>query len=300
LEATRGPATRTLKVSAINVAFQRKRLHRPESYALLLQRLAALNRAIKYHGDRRLLLSSTFEDDRDDKRLFGVFDRFTDIDAFNWYNRRANRAATRAERARITVPPEMRANYRGYYFLFDLRRHLLVFPIYDAGPALSARQVQYVIEELVSDERIAEEFGPVAVSIVQEPEALETILGEPQLLTLSIEINRPNASLGGLDDDYEDQMDTLQASQYRVELVADESGSLKPDDAVRKTASVALQNGVVNAKVVRNSRIAYISTEDRPVAQTEIYSPRETDILGAFRNVTASLLKRIAAIRPNR
>jgi Domain of unknown function (DUF4747) len=294
VEAGRRARDRRLRVNALNIAIQSRERQNRDSYRELFTALVNLNIGVRYQGDRRLLLSSVWEDETDHDRLIGILDRFTDIDAFNWYNREHRRAATREERANINVPDEMRANYRGFYILFDLRVHLMTFAAYEASAALSARNVAYVFDQLVQHPSIVERFGSVTVSIQQEPAALERILDAPNLRYLSIEIYRPNANLGRLDRDWEDQMDAMRAKKLRHELTADDRDGLRPNREVREAADLALSNGVVEGRVVENGLAETISTQDYPVAETIIYNPDEESPLRAFLRASAHLLHRLA------
>lgn len=296
MEAGRRARNRRLRVNALNIAIQDGELQHRASYRELFTSLVELNIGVRYQGDRRLLLASAWEDETDHDRLIGILDRFTDIEAFNWYNREQRRAATREEREDINVPEQMRANYRGFYVLFDLRLHLMTFTAYEASASLSARNVAYVFQQLVQHPSIVQRFGSVTVSIQQEPAALERILDAPNLRYLSIEIYRPNANLGRLDRDWQDQMDAMRAKKLREELTADDRDGLRPSREIRDAAEVALSNGVVEGRVVENGLAETISTEDYPVAQTVVYNPDEESPLRAFIRASAHLVHRLAEL----
>ena len=240
-----------------------------------------------------MLLSLCFDDETDDKRMFGVVDRFTDISSYRWYNRNTRQAATVEERASIRIPPEMRANYRGYYVLLDTRSHLLVFPTYEAATAISPRQALNFFRELVEREKIMKRFGTIAVNIAQEPAALDRILNAPQLRYLELEVHRPNASLGALDEDFHEEMDAIRASKFRWEAVADERGGLKPDAKLRKAAKIALTNGVVRGRVHENGITQPVSTEHYPVDQTIVYSEDSETRVAAMRRAASSIVRRL-------
>ncbi|HWT04367.1 MAG TPA: DUF4747 family protein [Xanthomonadales bacterium] len=296
VKKARKSRVRRMKVSALNIAIQDRDLQKAASYRDLFIALAGLNEAVRYQGESRLLLSGVWEDENDDHRMLGVLDRFTDLDAFQWYNRDARRLATPEERATITVPAAMRANYRAFYVLLDLRKHKLVFLSYEASTSLSAKQVAFVFRHLLENPHIFERFGSVGVSIMQEPAALDRILNAPNLRYLSIEVNKPNGSFGGLDEDFEDQMEALQAKRLKYEVVADDRGSIQPDETIRKAAAVALSDGVVEGRIFENGITEPISTQQYPVSETITYSPDNEPQLSAFKRAASIILGRLAKV----
>lgn len=280
----------SLYVSALNIALSDGQRHKPQQYVDLFKALFKLQLPVNIQGDRYLTVGSMYEENED--IITGVLDRYTEIEAEAWYNRAQRRRATREEMGRIIVPDDMAANLQDFFYLFDARKHRLIFLSSQGNKRLTAGQAQKFIMELTSQKKILRGFGSVAVSVEQAPESLERILKADQLRYLSITINRPN-SFGVADRDFERRLERLRASRERSELWADDSGGLSVDSPTKKAAQAALSNGHVEAKLYEDGVINPVSTEDMPIRERQEFDAKKVSPVAAFRKAAATLLQRI-------
>ncbi|MDB5070242.1 MAG: hypothetical protein JWM87_1353 [Candidatus Eremiobacteraeota bacterium] len=282
-------------VNALNVAFENKSLqNRREKYRELLVDLYELNKAVQVRGEERLLLGSVEPAPENGGNLFiGSIDRFTDIDAFAWYNRQRRRPASRKEREAIEIPPSMRANYKQFPILFDIASHRLVFLSKDGKLHLSARQVRLLISTLVERASVKAEYGNISVNIEQRPTAIENILSYDHIRKLSITLTRPNDTLGVLKAQFLNDLDHMRAGRADVIITADSSNRLKPNKDLRNLARSAASDGEVKARVLENGRTREVSSTDFPVEVSAQYSAKNEQI-SAFIRAAKRLLRMVA------
>jgi hypothetical protein len=248
---------------------------------------------VPLRGERHMAIGSLDEDEADNSIQRGVLYGITSIDELAWFNVAKHRPASEAERNRISVPADMAANYREYDYEFHSKLHRLVFLTREGKLRVSAMQVRYVFERLCKERQIVERFGDVSVSIEQEPEKLAAILDADDLRALSILVRRPNAGLGGFDEDFEARLVKIGASQAQADYKAATGDRLKPDAPIRQAAKVALSDGVVTATIRADGVTEEVSTENFPIVETVTYNPAKENRLLALRRAAEKIINRI-------
>jgi hypothetical protein len=273
----------SVTVNAINLAFEAPaRRNKVESYRELIESLYGLDIQPRVHGETHMTISfvANYQERKD--TMYGYLARFTNIDEYRWFNAEQRRAATPEERANILVPPQMRANYTELPFLFDLKLHRVVFVVRAGQHALSIGNVASMFTQLTNARGIREEYGKIAVSVEQAPEAVSEMLRDPTLRELEILIRRPNDTFGDLEEHVMKDLEGVSAAEAEVIVRADDSHRLRPNAQIRRLARVAGSNGYVKAKVIRQGRLRQVSSENYPIAATQVYSPKRLHLFGAF------------------
>ncbi len=282
---------RSLIACALNIVFiDTKRQNKPDEYKALFKALFDLKEQVNVYGDRWMAIGSSIP--RGETTLLGVLDRFMEIDEERWYNRFQRRPATEKEMGRIVVPEDMAANLQDFFYMFDAVNHRLAFLALEGSRSLSASQTLKFFSILCSDSRIRERFGSVAVNIESEPSSVERILSSKHLRYLSVTLSRPN-SIGMHDEPFDQKLTNWRASKERVELWADDEGSLNPPEELRQAARVAVSNGTVIGKVLEDNVVETLSTEQHPIRERRQYDPNTTNALEVFLVAGAALIEKI-------
>lgn len=270
--------------------------HSPATYGRFIGALYKLKRAVKIRGERYGIISLLDRSESDDDVYTGVITTFTMVDAKSkWFDLSSLQEASEEATRRIVIPPGLYPNPKAFYFLFDLRQHRIYFQHYTEGDVLTPGSAYRIFATLANDRQIVEKFGEAKITIVQSTRGLEQLLSLPVLKEIRITILRPNPDVFA--DDFEARiaahLEQTRSRKFEVTYQAEQGGSLKPDDDIRRVGEYALETGRVAVKGRNQQGRVEQSTDQFPDILTDRYDPDEESDQQAFRRLVGRRRRRL-------
>ena len=248
-------------------------------YSKLLTDAFKERKEFRARGDQYLILQSVqpYPSKKECKFLIGKIARFTTIDPkLPWFNFKTNDQAVNEDLSELNIPPFLRANYAGFYYVFDFKKHRLAFEIDNGETTLSPMLVKNYFERLFELNTIVQKYGEVDVNIIHDDEKLKDILEMHSLQKLEFEINRPNP-----DDNQSDytevinRLNSLHAKRLDVSIKAIKGQSIKPDAEIKKYARIAADNGEVRGDGYdERGKKLELSTQEHPKEESGFHDPK--------------------------
>ena len=248
------------------------------TYHALFMDLAKQDKFIKVRGDEFAYITScvpVVEGDVESD-LTGEIHKFLEIDRKGWENLQSRKTASAKDLAQIVIPDHLKPNSERFRYIFFTREHKLVFQMKGEKRTISHKKIETLLNELLKGESIVKKYPLVNVTIETEPHALDQIWKLSKLLTLTIEVNRPNPDGFGADAErwVAHLLQAQGASRQIIKLNAAPNESLKPNEENTKLAEAASSNGKVQAtgRDERNKAVN-IDTSEHPATQEYYYDP---------------------------
>lgn len=241
---------RTILVSALNVAMHRP--HSPQRYVDLFK--AAFNAGQFFQqGEIHGLLFGSLQDTVDaveKNELIGEVYRFVKVDANEpWFDTRTKKQATSEEVDQINIPQHLLAHMQQIPFVFYPRQHELWFVSKDRKDSLPITVAERFFQKLLEKTAMANNFPEVAVTALPDFDALDEVLGLPDLHHIELSFKRPNPDdAGGIEAIFEERLANMNVRTRHETLTAVQGQVLQPDEQLRAEAAVAARNGNVMAK----------------------------------------------------
>lgn len=286
-----------LAVSALNVRIVQRE---NRDYEALFRSILRQRNAVRVYSNDYLILTSFGNSPTEGLPLFGALGRFTDIpEDAEWLDTEALKEADEDSKAEISIPDNLKPNYKAFYCGLFPKQHLFVFESFSDSESLSPRHVLKWAREATLSKRCLERFGPIEVDLVPDYEVLERILKSDTLRSIEIVIKKPNP------DDYtaaqfaaaEERLARLRAREERTEYKAEEDKFLDLDDHVEALARVGAENGRVAARLQENGAMKDVSTDSKPLQEQDMYDPDYTSPVVKFASLARRVLARVATNR---
>jgi hypothetical protein len=273
---------RTIKICALNIAMHKP--HSPKRYIDLfndakkrkvLIRLGALHSAMLGSVQPAKGASSAEE-------LTGEIYRFVNLDPTQpWFNLETKGIATDDEVGKIQIPEHLLPHLQRIEFVFRPDTHQLWFISQDRKDRLGVSAAVTFFQQLFDHVVEAGKFPKVEVTALPDADTLETMLSLSKLEKITIDLKRPNADDGNLEERrFLKKLEKQNAQRQIIELVAVSGLSIQPDAETRALASVASRNG--NVSVVgrdEGGRRVEESTQEKPLVKVEyVDSDEETSM----------------------
>jgi hypothetical protein len=199
--------------------------------------------------------------------LFGQILVWTEIDkAGPWLNTEKNAEATEADKSQVFLPPNVKPNYRSFYYGFDENQHiLLVEQNNERRQSFGPRRSEKFFRQLLQNPP-GMEATIFSVTTIPEDDAVENILSLNRLRKLTITILRPNPGEDLFDEEAEilKQIEAEHAKSLTLEYIkAAGVAALTPTGRTRRLAQIASRNGVVQGEGKDESGTKLVESTDR-------------------------------------
>lgn len=263
--------------------------HPTGQYSEFFQRLYALRKAVKIHGDRHAMISLLNRSEADEGIFTGLITTFTRIDTKEpWFDASELREASDNKVSQIQIPDGLYPNSAAFNFLFDTHNHRLYVQTYSSGKSLSINSAFNLISGLSEDLGIIKDFGEAKISVVQSKVGLNSVFSLPVIKRVIITIQQPNADI--FDDDFDEKiegyMESINSKKITMEFEAEAGKSVNPTPQLRRLGESALENGSVRVEGRDQQGATERSTENFPTNIHDRYDPDHESEQQAFRRVT--------------
>lgn len=234
----------TIYVGALNVAMHGR--HTAQRYVDLFSSVFHSKKIVPTRSEQGALLGSLYYRDANNplSGIRGEVYRFIKLDpAEPWFNLQNNEAADPAELEQIRIPAHLKPHLVHFGFTFFPKGHRLYFETRNGTKTFGPSTAKQVFYDLLNG---TSEFGIVEVTAEPEKDAVDEVLGIPNLHRLCMDLVRPNP-----DDHAEEERRILErlanqnARKMEVSLVAPRNLALVPDHETKVLARVAASNGYV-------------------------------------------------------
>ena len=266
------PRSQILVLSAVNVTVHP---HPAGIYKKLLQTSYVARLHAKVQGERWGMISQLYNlpSNLGVSGLQGVISTFTHLDKnLPWFNENTTDDATPSELGEIRVPDHLQPNHRRCNFVLDDDNHLLIFESSPGRGGISPNSMVRFLNLLFSDERVFRLFGKVQLTLVPDPDSVESILRWDAIKTLIIRVTKPNPGDFSEEDfeEIEKRLSDQNADRVEQVLHAEENKYLRPDEQTKTFARIASENGFVEARGAGQKK----STKSlKPLVKKEPYDP---------------------------
>lgn len=271
-------------LAALNVAMHRP--HDPMRYRALFRAIFEMRRIVRLGAQHGGMLGRLYREDGPPGEALMRGDLFSFLQwdpKEPWLNLRTGKAAEADDLAEVNLPENLRPAFKAIPFVFSPKSHKLVFVSKHGdvtmAPSTAARLLERLIEPLI----FKGHFPKVHITPVQDRATLDRVFALPELKTLNITVTRPNPG----DDDpqtlvrvFASQLEEQNATEIELNAKAARGQSLKPTEAVRAVAELAVSgNGRVLAKGKSSEgRTLKIDTADSPLLLVDSFNPATTTI----------------------
>lgn len=276
---------RMLKWGALNI---KTNPHSPELYVELISAAARAGNEARYYGNRTAEIGDLADHAVEGVRvLTGNLHLYLDIDVDSpWYNKKAREEIDPEDVGDISQLEMMKPEHSSVPFVFFPAEHKLIF-LNVIGPRSAQRILEGILSPLAKERQ-----RHLAVTIVQDHDALDRIYEMARLETLTIEITPPNPDDGA---DFERRlMARLQgqnAGTFRQTIKASTRDGLAPDEETRKLADTALLDGWVYGKGRdENGMVVETLTADSPLLFRCEFDPNNMSFLDGMIDAGRKLL----------
>ena len=248
--------------------------HDEGTYGNLIEALYGLKKITKIHGDRYGLITMISRSDEDENLIFGVLSTFLEIEIDGeWFNTETMEEATDNDVSSINIPEYLHPNLKTFRFMFNLKRHELVFEHYADGDRLTHHSALNFFKNLTSDRVIFSRFGDIKVNLITDRGNVDRIFAIPRITDLDILIERPNSDLWGEDfeDQAEEHLEDKNARSMNVQYKAEKGQGIRRDEDLDALIRASINNGRSVAKGYGVNGHMLVSTDDYPKVVQEMY-----------------------------
>lgn len=279
---------RTIRVAELNIAMHSP--HSRERYVELFKDMfsrGSLAKTGTLHGS---IIGSLHPEDKTDlsKGLNGELFRFVILDPNEpWFNTITRDVATASEAKEIVIPNHLLPHLQRIPFVFLPDKHRLWYISHDRKDRLAPSAAASIFQTLIDQTCKEHRYPTVEVTPVPDEDVLERMLALHRLEKLSIELKRPNSD-DGLNEEqrWQRKLEKQKARRMKLELVADGSESIKPDEETRGMAQAAAHNGKVTViGRTKDGTKVEESTEKHPRVEPVTIDPENETIVGVLRRV---------------
>jgi hypothetical protein len=281
---------RTIHVSGLNIRVHTK--HAAEEYAALWKALHRL-RLPTTRGVNAIMIGSVSSlNEAPDSPLIGSLYRFTNINPDDpWFDIDEHKEADANDIAEVRIPNKLKPNLKEYPYLFDIKKHKLLFKSGGHEGGISPLLVQKMLQNLSERPIIARRFGDVDLTLMTEKGVLERLLMWPEIRQIELVLERPNPT--DFDDD-QSFYDRLKRRSLKKEVTsfvkANEEKTIRPDDEMKKMFTIAVNNGKYTQKGMNaEGVIESASSTNYPLKEPTSYDPDVTNERDAFNEVARRL-----------
>lgn len=269
---------RSVTVTVLNIVLPPP--HRTANYAHLWLRAFGRQVPVKLRGDVGGMIGSAnvYKGDAS-KYIWGDLYKFVNIDLDGkWLDLATREAAPPEEVGRqVRIPETFRPNLRilPYVFLPQYHRLLFVSDL-DQKNKLSPNMGKSLVERLLGNPELLQDFGEPIVTVEPERETLKTIFSLPVIKHLYIEVSPPNA-MGDIERNVLQWMEDQNATSFSQELNSKRPDGLSISKPIQQVAAVAQSNGMVAARGVNDEgSTVTLSTRDHPYQEKIQYNANLT------------------------
>jgi hypothetical protein len=266
---------RTLQLAVLNITLGPP--HNPDRYVQLFRDKALLDRATNLRGDWVGLIGDLRLENKTNgtEVLRGEIFKYIDLQITrDWFSVRKRKRAEEEDLEALSIPDDLKPHFQYLPFIFFPHGLKLVLITKDGDQTTSPQQAHDIFVNSFSSTEIREKFGKVDVVIEPSRETLRTILTEPRLRTLEIEVTPPNSDvLFEFEEELFREMHEQHAGRYQIKLQEADDSGLAPNEKTRNLAQVAQSNGVVTGFVGSHGKTKVLSTKDHPLVEKVAYDP---------------------------
>ena len=281
---------RTLHVSGLNIRVHTK--HAADEYAALWKALHRL-RLPTTRGVNAIMIGSVSSlNEAADSPLTGSLYRFTNINPDDpWFDIDEHKEADANDIAEVRIPKKLKPNLKEYPYLFDIKKHMLLFKSGGHEGGISPLLVQKMLQNLSERTNIARRFGDVDLTVMTERGVLERLLRWPEIRQIELVLERPNPT--DFDDD-QSFYDRLKRRSLKKEVTtfvkANEEKTIRPDHEMMKMFMIAVNNCRYTQKGMNaEGVIETASSTNYPLKEPTSYDPDVTTERDAFIEVARRL-----------
>lgn len=257
------PRQSTIQVVKINVVANPHPIGTYES----LFRKAHDHLVVELYRASDYICIGSFEPKAELDRFFvGQLFVFTEFDkSGDWLNIQRLGIASEKEKTAITVPDELKANFRFFQFILDAKRHVLYLETRNKqGAKVSPNAAAVTIRRIL--ERVAQPDTVISTTVEPEKDAIDKIFASDHIDTITITLRLPNP-----DDDSDGEEEIFRllreqnAKSQTTRLTSFPGEGLKLNEENLALAEAAARNGHVEARI-RDSdgKRTRASTRDYP------------------------------------
>lgn len=277
---------RTIKIAELNIAMHSP--HSPERYVELFKDMYSRGGLAKTGALHGSIIGSQHPEDKADssKGINGELFRFVILDPSEpWFNTITRDVATASEAKEIVIPKHLLPHLQRIPFVFRPDKHRLWYISHDRKDNLAPSTAASIFQTLIDQTCKAKDYPTVEVTPVPDEDVLDRMLALHRLERLFIELKRPNSDDGLTEEQrWQRKLEKQKARRMKMELVADGSQSIKPDEETRGMARAAAHNGKVTViGRTKDGLKVEESTEQHPRVQPVTIDPENETILGVLR-----------------
>ncbi len=281
---------RTLHVSGLNIRVHTK--HAADEYAALWKALHRL-RLPTTRGVNAIMIGSVSSlNEAPDSPLIGSLYRFTNINPDDpWFDIDEHKEADANDIAEVRIPNKLKPNLKEYPYLFDIKKHKLLFKSGGHEGGISPLLVQKMLQNLSERPIIARRFGDVDLTVMTEQGVLERLLMWPEIRQIELVLERPNPT--DFDDD-QSFYDRLKRRSLKKEVItfvkANEEKTIRPDPEMLKMFRIAVNNGKYTQKGMNAEGVIESAASTKyPLKEPTSYDPDVITERDAFIEVARRL-----------
>lgn len=281
---------RTLHVSGLNIRVHTK--HAADEYAALWKALHRL-RLPTTRGVNAIMIGSVSSlNEAPDSPLIGSLYRFTNINPDDpWFDIDEHKEADANDIAEVRIPNKLKPNLKEYPYLFDIKKHKLLFKSGGHEGGISPLIVQKMLQNLSERPIIARRFGDVDLTVMTEKGVLERLLMWPEIRQIELVLERPNPT--DFDDD-QSFYDRLKRRSLKKEVTtfvkANEEKTIRPDPEMLKMFRIAVNNGKYTQKGMNAEGVIESAASTKyPLKEPTSYDPDVITERDAFIEVARRL-----------
>ncbi|WP_434405815.1 DUF4747 family protein [Sphingobium sp. DN12] len=248
--------------------------HDEDTYTSLINSLYRLKKITKIYGDRHGLITMVSRSSEDENLIFGVLSTFLEIEIDgDWFNAETMEEATANDVSSINIPDNLHPNLKTFRFMFNTKRHELVFEHYCDGERLTHNSALNFFRNLTSEDSIFRSFGDIKINVITEKGGVDRIFSIPRITDLDILIERPNSDLWGEDfeEQAEEHLGDKNARSMNVHYKAERGLGIQRDEDLDALIRASLNNGRSVAKGYGTDGHMVVSTDEYPKVVQEMY-----------------------------
>lgn len=252
-------------------------------YLDLFNYLYKVREPLQVRGNDYIYLSALkpLNDDKPLEGLQGTFTKLTGIEVSEWFDTTTDKLAEQDIVENVNIPSHLFPNAKFFNFIFFPKKHILISEIYDNKGTVSIGTLAKFFEKLFYRQDIREKFTTATVHVLPDMGKVEEIIRMGTLVTLELEIYRPNADdVEEVETSFLEKLERLNAEKLEEKYETQRKGFLTLDEETKNKMRVAAKNGKVYAKAIdEQGLVKPHSTENIPFVEQDKYDPKTTDKL---------------------
>jgi len=277
---------RTIAAAALNIKLHP---HSADLYRKLISNLYSRRFIVKTRGETHVAITELDDIDYKSDFVSGIISKFSRIDPnADWFD--IENFEPVSEDDAPVIDKNLYPNYKPFFFLFNVKKHIFVFEQYGEYGTLGHNTALKFFQIASKNPGLQKEFNVLDVDLVKDTSTLKRLLDYARLKRLKIELRRPNPDF--LDEetrqDIVERMESEHARKDTRIIEAMPGESLDPTDETLAEAEMAIDNGEVvafgqNEQGTSETR----SSMQFPHEEKERYDPDLRSDNQAFRTVAS-------------